>query len=241
MSTQDLTFFEWLGSKEYEKALDLQCSKAEELRGKKHLHVFGLEHPAVVTFGKRAEAAVDLPWGEEVLKNQGISLVATDRGGQATLHSPGQLVIYPIVPLEPWGFSVRAYVRFLEEATQAAFAKVGVFTELHEGDPGVYTSEGKIAFCGIRIDRGVARHGLSLNISNDLHLFQWIRPCGAMARPLDRLQEYCEMSPAEFFVIWQETFEDLLRLRVGGDLSMQEGQGIKEVLHAKSLTATPHR
>lgn len=204
---------EWLGLIEYDNAFALQMAKSDQVRGQKMMHIFGLEHPAVVTFGKRASSASDLPWGAELLKQNQISLVEADRGGQATLHSPGQLVIYPIVPLSEWGFGVRTYVRFLEEVTQHAFAAVGLRTELREGDPGVFTESGKIGFCGIRVDRGVSRHGLSLNISNDLNLFQFIRPCGTMSRPMDRLQEYQATSPEEFFQIWQQSFIKLLNAR----------------------------
>lgn len=197
---------EWLGLIDYEKALGLQMEAVDRVRSKKSLHVLGLEHPSVVTFGKRATVESDLPWGKDVLREKNISLIETDRGGQATLHSPGQLVIYPIVPLAEWDLGVRQFVELLEETTREALLRIDIATHRRPGDPGVFTERGKLAFCGIRVDRGVSRHGISINVKNELGLFELIRPCGALARPLDKVQNYINISTKELFTLWSQCF-----------------------------------
>ena len=63
-----------------------------------------LEHPPVVTTGRRTEESRELhiPEGAEV------ELVATDRGGKSTYHAPGQLVCYPILDLNRHGRDVKS-------------------------------------------------------------------------------------------------------------------------------------
>ena len=55
-----------------------------------------LEHPPVVTLGRRTEdGELHIPDSAEV------EVVETDRGGKSTFHGPGQLVCYPILDLKP--------------------------------------------------------------------------------------------------------------------------------------------
>ena len=74
-------------------------------------------------------------------------------------------------------------------------------------DPGIYTAQGKVGFCGLRSDHGVVRHGLSINIKNDLSLFQGIRSCGHSQPRLDQVSRYSDVEPADFFKAWAGHFE----------------------------------
>lgn len=166
--------------------------------------VLGLEHPPVITLGRRGRAEDDLTTSKVQLATLGIELITSPRGGQATLHSPGQLVIYPCMRLSKLGISVREYVQGLEGATQNFLRSLGV--ETHTGccgEPGLYTAHGKIAFFGIRVSHGIASHGLSINVSNDLDLFRLIRSCGVADEKFDRLANHgIEARPKELFFGW---------------------------------------
>jgi lipoyl(octanoyl) transferase len=88
-----------LGLIEYERAWKLQDKYADEIaQGIRPPTLLLLEHPHVYTFGRRGQAE-NLLWGEEQLKQKGISTYWVDRGGDVTYHGPGQLVGYPLVPL----------------------------------------------------------------------------------------------------------------------------------------------
>ncbi len=90
-----------LGLIEYERAWKLQDQYAAEIaEGKRPPTLLLLEHPHVYTFGRRGRAE-NLLWGEEQLKQKGISIHWVDRGGDVTYHGPGQLVGYPLIPLIP--------------------------------------------------------------------------------------------------------------------------------------------
>ena len=101
----------------------------------------------------------------------------TDRGGQATYHGPGQLVAYPVVDLREWGGPLK-YVRTLEQLVIGTLADFQLQGHLEDGITGVWVGDGKIAAIGVKISRGVAFHGLAINVNTDLSYFSHIVPCG---------------------------------------------------------------
>ena len=137
-----------------------------------------LEHPPVYTKGRRTEAS-ELPMGEDWYRMQGIEVCATDRGGRATYHGPGQLVAYPIVDLGAYGGDVHAFVRRMERVMVGALDDFGVAAGCVEGLTGVWVNaERKIGSIGVHVNRGITTHGLAINVNNDLQPFEWIVPCG---------------------------------------------------------------
>jgi lipoate-protein ligase B len=139
------------------------------------------EHaPAVVTLGRHApDQQIQHP---QELAELGVDVVRTDRGGGATLHQPGQLVLYPVVDLGRLKLSVPAFTQLLLGAAQDLLAFHGIKSELIEGLPGVYVRGRKIASVGFRSRRRVVTHGLALNVCNELSLFAHIHPCGDVDR-----------------------------------------------------------
>jgi lipoyl(octanoyl) transferase len=133
-----------------------------------------LEHEPVITLGSRG-APGDLR-DTSGLRYRGVDVVRSERGGQATLHAPGQLVSYPIVPIPRRDLG--AYVRDLEETLIVLLAGLGVSAHRRTGHPGVYVDGKKIASVGLRCQRWVASHGTSLNITVDLSLFDLMVSCG---------------------------------------------------------------
>lgn len=134
-----------------------------------------LEHPPVITLGSRGGPADlrpnKLPPGAERMP-----VLYSERGGAATLHAPGQLVSYPVLPLP--GRNLHSFVRGLEEVLIVLLHGYGVEAERWPKKPGLYVSGAKIASLGLRCERWVASHGSSLNVSIDLRLFDRIVSCG---------------------------------------------------------------
>jgi lipoyl(octanoyl) transferase len=127
----------------------------------------------------------DLQVAEDVLKERGIELHISPRGGQATLHTPGQLVIYPCVHLTRIGIGVREYVSLLERTTQNFLKDLRIESTPNPEEPGLYTKKGKIAFFGIRVTHAITSHGIAINVTNDLSLFKLIRSCGVEGETFD--------------------------------------------------------
>jgi len=170
-----------LGTVRYGEAWKMQRRIAEEvLVGMRPDTVLFLEHPPVITLGRRADQGeLHLPAGAEV------EVVETDRGGKSTFHGPGQLICYPILDLNRHGRDVRKYCRDLEEAVIRTVAPFGLEATRIEGLTGVWlehSSAGpprKIASIGVHISRWVTTHGYALNVDLDPAPFtEWITACG---------------------------------------------------------------
>jgi lipoyl(octanoyl) transferase len=162
---------QWLGRLDYRWALRLQRARRRSvLAGTAPEALWMLEHPAVVTLGKRGGEVLALP--------PGVPVVPVERGGLATVHLPGQLVAYAVVDLARRGVGVRDFVWCLEQGVCDYLAELGVQAHRRPGAPGVWVGDDKIAAVGIHVRRGVTLHGLALNLDPDLAAFQWIVPCG---------------------------------------------------------------
>lgn len=136
-----------------------------------------LEHPSVVTLGRRASEA-SVARLRTMLVARSIDCVRTDRGGEATYHGPGQLVLYPIVDLGARGLGVRAFVDILEQVMIDVAAVFRVAAWRDGRGHGVWAAHGKLGSVGLRVREGVTTHGLALNVTVDLHPFSLIAPCG---------------------------------------------------------------
>jgi len=140
-----------------------------------------LEHDPVYTIGRRGTLDHLIAAPAE-LRAAGASVYRVDRGGDITYHGPGQLVGYPILSLGDTP-DVVAYVRVLEPGLMAALAEFGIPSRTIEGKTGVWVElpdhrDAKIAAIGVRVSRGVTRHGFALNIDTDLVGFARMIPCG---------------------------------------------------------------
>ncbi len=167
--------------------------------------LIGFEAEPVVTLGARACQA-DLVLSQEDLRARGFSCLRVARGGQATLHNPGQLVIFPIFRFAPLG--ARAWVSVLAEVTKDFLADQGTTVEWDPCRPGLYSEFGKVVSFGLRLRQGVSSHGLAVNVHNDLSAFASIRACGQEGAPMDRLKT--SLSLSELFDLWALNFKRVL-------------------------------
>ncbi len=193
---------QWLGLSPYDEALQIQRQRSRQVSATGF--VLGCEHPSVITLGKRAQVHIELR------QSSIIPVIQIDRGGHATLHSPGQLVIYPILPLRQWQLGIRDYIQALLEATARLLRQYHCVSFERPGLPGLYTEQGKIAFVGVRVQNGVSLHGLSLNIANDLTLFRNIRSCGQEQETFAHLAT--TQSLETLFAEWTQIFAECLRI-----------------------------
>jgi len=148
-----------------------------------------VEHPPVITVGRRPDVRKNLLASPEQLAKLGVEFVESDRGGDITFHGPGQIVAYPIVRLIDHQLSVGGYVRELERVVIDALAEIGVAARKDECAVGVWADDGsgtlaKVCALGVRIRRGASLHGIALNVTTDLRYFELIVPCGLSCRPV---------------------------------------------------------
>lgn len=156
-----------LGLIDYALAWKLQDEYAAEIAaGTRPPTLLLLEHPHTFTFGRKGHAE-NLLWSPEELTRRGVGVHWVDRGGDVTYHGPGQLVGYPLIPLQPLSLppssptgkgrgeggdgEVRAdyvgYVRKLEETLIAALARLGVVGGQRSGLSGVWVQADVYSRC----------------------------------------------------------------------------------------------
>jgi lipoate-protein ligase B len=187
----------------YSDALELQKQlEREVIEKRQNDYLLLLEHPHTFTIGRRAKENGVLATAE-VLKNLGVEVFETDRGGKVTYHGLGQIVGYPIVSLSPDREDVHKYVRDLEEVLIGTMADFGIEAFRIEGLTGVHTSEGKVAAIGVHLKRWVTTHGFALNVNTDLSYYNWIIACeGEPVASMDRiLGREIDMSEVEDAIV----------------------------------------
>ena len=136
-----------------------------------HDEIWITEHYPIYTVGLNKKGLV-LP------KNKDIEFLYVDRGGKITYHGPGQLVAYTLFDIKRLGVGVRQLVTTIEQSIVQLLTSYGVDAQPDRKAPGVYVAGKKIAALGLRVRKGCAYHGLSLNVEMDLDVFSLINPCG---------------------------------------------------------------
>lgn len=213
---------------DYAPALALQKSLVEA-RAKQDIGdtVLFVEHPATITLGRSAGRSAadgstdgsagrpvdqatrngpDVVAEPSVLSQLGITVHDVGRGGQATYHGPGQLVVYPIIDLKPDRQDVRKYVWTLEETMIRTAADFGVRARRVDGLRGIWVEGGdrvengrglrKLGAVGVRISRWITMHGFALNNTTNLRHFDLIVPCGIRDHGVTSLEQEIASPPS---------------------------------------------
>ena len=172
---QTIEVIDW-GLLDYGEALARQQQLVDERIGNRGLDRLVLvEHPPVVTIG-RSGSLDDLQRSEVALGQMGVSLKKVDRGGRATFHGPGQLVIYPIVKVGDR--DLHLFLKRLLDTVADVLKSYGMVPEYKAGEPGLWVHGAKIASVGLAVRKWVTYHGIALNVSMDPEWFNLIVPCG---------------------------------------------------------------
>ncbi len=169
-----------LGLIDYEKAWAVQKKTVEQVIAGQPSTVLLCEHPTVLTLGRLGKTE-NILYSREELEKRNISLLRIDRGGEVTLHAPGQLVVYPIINLNN-GRDLKSYLIKLEQVTIDLLQDFGIVATRIAGQRGIWVQDNKLASIGIGVRKWVTYHGLGINVNTDLNLFSVIKPCGLDVR-----------------------------------------------------------
>lgn len=166
----------WLGRRDFAQTLRESLALREAIAaGTGPEVVLLVEHPPVLTLGRRGRRE-DVLWTDEQLERAGVSVAETPRGGEVTLHAPGQLVAYPIVRV---GKRIREHIVRMADCAIEVLESMGISgAEFSMEHPGVWLQDRKLASIGIHVSRGVSVQGLSLNVDVDPGLFSSLVSCG---------------------------------------------------------------
>ena len=220
-----------LGLIEYSEALEIQMQTVARLQEgpsegnpSNHETILICEHPLVVTVGRALNAI------EEVFTKE-IPVHEISRGGRATLHLPGQVVVYPIIDLAKRGKDLHAYMRVLELAVIDTLADFRIEGSSLPGKTGVWVEKKskKIASLGIAVKNWITYHGIALNVNCDLEKFSAISPCGFSSDVMtSMLAEFPERYKSE----WIQTKDRLFR-----DVSQRLAENLSDRLESNGLGA----
>lgn len=188
-----------------------------------------VEHDPVVTLG-RGTRETSLPVAPALLEARGYEVYEVERGGDVTVHAPGQLVGYPILDLQQLRPDLHWYLRQLEQSLISGLSTLGITAERNPGLTGVWTGGRKIASIGVHVKRWITLHGFALNVTNDLAWFDPVVPCGIDGVVMTSVEREV---PAAIRVpgrLWRETVDAVTegfgqafdREMRGGDLAAVE-------------------
>ena len=144
-------------------------------------HLILCEHPAVLTLGRMTNSQ-SLLYERKEIEERGVMIMSVDRGGDVTLHAPGQLVVYPILNLNKHGKNLKVYMEKLQEVAIDLLKNFGILAISIRGQRGVFVGPDKIISIGVGVRKWVTYHGLGINVNTDLSLFNLIKPCGLNVR-----------------------------------------------------------
>ncbi len=168
-----------LGVISFEKAYIYQKECVEEVRNRNILgKLLLLEHTDCITAGvSTTQEEID-----QIKKfvSLSISVIKTDRGGKITAHNPGQLTGYPIINLKLAKLSVKEFIEtvLLYVSKALDYFKLTTKVIIEGNKTGLWIEDRKICFLGIKIVRYITYHGFTLNVNNNLSIFNYFTPCG---------------------------------------------------------------
>ena len=213
---------DWITSKgliEYQEALNRMESKVSKIiNNERNETIWLLEHSDVYTAGTSANI-------KDLKDPKRFPVITTNRGGQFTYHGPGQRIVYLMIKLERFSFDVRKYVYFLEELVIRTLDDFSINTHRWEQAIGVWTQNDltsdpeyrlkqyKIASIGIRVRRGVAFHGIAINMTPNIKNFDGITPCGLQdVRMTSVARQGMEISLSDFDESLKFNFDKLIKV-----------------------------
>jgi lipoyl(octanoyl) transferase len=168
-----------LGAVTFDAALALQRRLAFQVSGDRSGGFLVVcEHPTAITVGRHGSRAHILCEPEE-LRLRGWPVRWVNRGGGCLLHGPGQLAVYPVLPLDRLGIGLQAYLDRLHAVTIALLDDFSIRGETRPGVAGVWASGRPIAGTGVAVRDWVTYYGIYLNVAPDLEPFRRVRFAGS--------------------------------------------------------------
>ena len=184
-----------LGLVDFDSARFLQDRLVYEISGRSDAQAALLvcEHPPIVTIGREGSRAHVLAEPRELVARQ-MDVRWLNRGGGCLVHAPGQLAVYPILPLERLGIGVAGYRRRLEESVIDTTREIQVPASRRPDEPGVWCRTGQFAFLGAAVKGWISYHGMFINVSPPTDLLKLVRSVKPGDRVTTLAAERCRLT-----------------------------------------------
>ena len=179
-----------LGLVDYDEAWKLMAKSIFDRPDEGPDEIWFLEHNPIYTLGQAA-------FEGNIISENDIPIMRTDRGGEVTYHGPGQLIIYFLLNLRRLKWGPKKLIFELESLLIDLISRYGIQGERVAGAPGIYVNQKKIASIGLKIKKGFCYHGISLNIDMDLKPFDNIITCGIESLEVIQVKDFTEITMAQ--------------------------------------------
>lgn len=158
--------FHLLGTVPFDEFLAFQRRLVYEAGGQDdgRITVLLCEHPRLITVGRTGSRRHIRLTGRQ-LRERHLEVRWVSRGGGCILHGPGQISIYPIVPLRWHGWTVGEYLRRLRSALIRTMDQLAVRHELKGWPRGIWGRSGQLAGWGVAVRDWVTSHGAYVNVN----------------------------------------------------------------------------
>jgi lipoyl(octanoyl) transferase len=163
-----------LGRVEFEEALRLQRQLRDQAEDARRAALVLCEHPPLITVGRQGSSA-HLSFDPDDLRARRWPVRWVNRGGGCVLHLPGQVTLYAVVPLRPWGLGVQDHLDRLHRVLVAALDDFRVQGEVRPGRAGVRVGGRPVAQVGVAVRDWVTYYGAVLNVEPDLLPFRHVK------------------------------------------------------------------
>jgi lipoyl(octanoyl) transferase len=164
--------FHFLGTVAFDEALALQTRLVFEAgeRTDGRIVVLLCEHPGLVTVGRSGSRA-HVRLTPTQLRAHQLEVRWVSRGGGCLLHLPGQLAVYPIVPLDQRGWLVGEYMQRLRQGLLGTLESLGIRATAPAERPRLHGRTGPVGCLGVAVRNNVTMHGAWLNVNPSMQLF----------------------------------------------------------------------
>ena len=155
-----------LGVVDFDSVLFLQERTLYDLTGRDDSNgvLIVCEHPPMITVGREGSRS-HIRCDSHELTSRQMDVRRLNRGGGCFVHAPGQLAIYPILPLDRLRLGLAEYRHLLEECLIDVCGDLKVPAYCREDEPGVFCRCGQIGHLGIAVKSWTSYHGMFLNVS----------------------------------------------------------------------------
>jgi lipoyl(octanoyl) transferase len=166
-----------LGMLDFDAALFLQERLVYEISGRDTLDgaLLLCEHPPMITVGRDGSREQILADPLQLAARQ-IETRWLNRGGGCVVHGPGQLVAYPIIPLERLGLGLLEYRTRLEQGVIKMAEEFQAAARCRPDSSSLWCRSGQFAYLGVAVKSWVAYHGLFIDVAPDVDGLRLLNP-----------------------------------------------------------------
>ena len=164
-----------LGRVDFPRCVELQKQLVDQVgqRDDGQIVLLLCEHPAIITVG-RAGSPDHIATNARMIQNGQIEVLWFNRGGGWLVHCPGQLAIYPIVPLRCHGFSLGEFLERFQSGLVETLDEMNIHAHTRAGKHGIWGRTGRLVAMGVAVRDWVTYYGAYLNVCPPMGLFRMV-------------------------------------------------------------------